>query len=124
MSESGRQCLTGGDRNQFSLAVALFFSLISFNVLFLPAAQAAVGDITTVAGNGSRGFSGDGGAAAVASLYFPHGVTVVSSGNLYIADEGNERIRVVQLSAVVTNNPPTPANDSFAASHGERSEGD
>ena len=51
------------------------------------------GIITTVAGNGSEGFSGDGGAATSASLSGPTGVFVDVSGNLYIADSDNHRIR-------------------------------
>ena len=51
------------------------------------------GTITTVAGNGSIGFSGDGGPATSASLRAPTGVAVDSAGNLYIADTCNHRIR-------------------------------
>jgi uncharacterized protein (TIGR03437 family) len=54
------------------------------------------GTITTVAGNGSGGFQGDGGPATKASLYYPKGLAIdASSGNLYIADWLNSRIRVV-----------------------------
>lgn len=54
------------------------------------------GTITTVAGNGSGGFQGDGGPATAASLYYPKGIAVDPlSGNLYIADWLNSRIRVV-----------------------------
>jgi uncharacterized protein (TIGR03437 family) len=54
------------------------------------------GTITTVAGNGSGGFAGDGGPPTQASLYYPKGLAVdASSGNLYIADWLNSRIRVV-----------------------------
>jgi uncharacterized protein (TIGR03437 family) len=54
------------------------------------------GTITTVAGNGSGGFQGDGGSATKASLYYPKGVAVDAlTGNLYIADWLNSRIRVV-----------------------------
>ena len=54
------------------------------------------GTITTVAGNGSGGFKGDGGPAIQASLYYPKGLVVDPlSGNLYIADWLNSRIRVV-----------------------------
>jgi uncharacterized protein (TIGR03437 family) len=52
--------------------------------------------ITTVAGNGSRGFSGDGGPAAAAQLSYTWGVAVDASGNIFIADTGNNRIREVQ----------------------------
>ncbi|MFL6450656.1 MAG: Ig-like domain repeat protein [Bryobacteraceae bacterium] len=57
--------------------------------------SANTGLITTVAGNGSSGFSGDGGPAASASLDFPYGMAVGGSGNLYIADYHNQRIREV-----------------------------
>src|SRR6201993_4521796 len=51
------------------------------------------GMITTVAGNGTEGFSGDGGAATSASLNFPTGVTVDRADNLLITDQSNHRIR-------------------------------
>ena len=55
--------------------------------------DASSGKITTVAGTGTAGFSGDGGLATAAALRFPGGVAVDGAGNLYIADSGNERIR-------------------------------
>lgn len=51
--------------------------------------------ISTIAGSGSKGFAGDGGLATAALLDTPCGVAVDPSGNLYIADMGNDRIRVV-----------------------------
>jgi len=62
----------------------------------------ASGIITTVAGNGTQGFSGDGGPATAASLYYPSGVAVDASGNLFIADSGNSRIRKVSASGIIT----------------------
>src|ERR1035438_3423722 len=53
------------------------------------------GVITTIAGDGIPGFSGDNGPATSAQLADPGGVAVDSAGNLYIADEGNNRIRKV-----------------------------
>ena len=53
------------------------------------------GFITTVAGNGAAGFSGDGGPATSATLNFPAGVAVDSAGVIYIADTWNHRIRMV-----------------------------
>src|SRR5207253_3177555 len=52
---------------------------------------AATGIITTVAGNGDAAFAGDGGAATSASLSYPYGVALDASGDLYIADWGNQR---------------------------------
>lgn len=60
------------------------------------------GIITTVAGNGTTGFSGDGGAAISAQLNTPSGVAVDSAGNLYICDQGNGRIRKVNTSGGIT----------------------
>jgi hypothetical protein len=56
------------------------------------------GNIYTVAGNGRRGFSGDGGPATKTELDHPGGVSVDASGNLVIADTDNNRIRVVAAS--------------------------
>ena len=53
------------------------------------------GLISTVAGAGTPGFSGDGGQATAAQLNLPRGVAVDSAGNLYIADTSNNRIRKV-----------------------------
>jgi sugar lactone lactonase YvrE len=60
------------------------------------------GTITTVAGNGTFGFSGDGGPATDAGLNSPVGVTVDAAGNLYIADSGNHRVRKVSTSGTIT----------------------
>jgi uncharacterized repeat protein (TIGR01451 family) len=59
------------------------------------------GPITTVAGNGTSGFSGDGGRATSAELHYPSAVAVDASGNLYIAEEGNARIRNVSAAGVI-----------------------
>ena len=53
------------------------------------------GDIYTIAGTGTGGFSGDGGPATAAELYSPSGVAVDAAGNLFITDKANNRIRVV-----------------------------
>ena len=60
------------------------------------------GVITTVAGNGTRGFSGDNGPPTNAQLANPQGVAVDSAGNLYIADYGNNRIRKVSNGVITT----------------------
>lgn len=62
------------------------------------------GNITTVAGNGTSGFSGDGGLAVAAQLSVPGGIAVNASGTLlYIADKNNHRIRKVDLvSGIIT----------------------
>ena len=69
--------------------------------------------ITTVAGTGSSGFSGDTGTATSAQLDEPFGVAVDSSGNIYIADSGNHRVRKVDVS----EDPPTIDTIAGSGSH-------
>lgn len=57
--------------------------------------EAKTGIIFTVAGNGTNGFSGDGGPSAAAEMSFPTGIAVNASGKVYFADEMNNRIRVL-----------------------------
>jgi sugar lactone lactonase YvrE len=64
---------------------------------------AATGMITTVAGNGSQGYSGDGGPATSARFQSLGGLAVDAAGNLYIADNFNNRIRMVSaITGIVT----------------------
>jgi len=60
------------------------------------------GIITTVAGNGTYGFSGDGGAATNAQLRAPQGVAVDALGDVFIADFNNNRIREVTVNGIIT----------------------
>ena len=60
------------------------------------------GIITTVAGNASQGYNGDNIAATSASLFLPLGVAVDASGNLYIADTDNHRVRKVSTGGIIT----------------------
>ena len=62
----------------------------------------ATGAITTVAGNGLHDYRGDGGPATEAALAWPHGIFVDSSGNLFIADRNNQRVRKVDTSGTIT----------------------
>jgi ribosomal protein S11 len=61
----------------------------------------STGKISTIAGNGTAGFLGDNGAATGAEVYLPTGVAVDASGNVYIADYGNNRVRKVTVSTGV-----------------------
>jgi sugar lactone lactonase YvrE len=79
----------------------------------------ASGVISTVAGNGTPGYSGDGGPATAAQLAGPSGVAVDGAGNLFIADNGNERVRKVSATGVITtvagNGTPGYSGDGGAA---------
>ncbi len=60
------------------------------------------GIISRYAGNGSSGYSGDGGQATAAQLGLPYGITFDGSGNLYIADDVNNCIRKVATTGIIT----------------------
>ena len=62
----------------------------------------AAGNMTRVAGTGVYGFSGDGGPATSAQLAYPQGLLFDSSGNLYIQDGGNQRVRMVSGGVIST----------------------
>ena len=90
----------GGTNVSFSVAVAgvgPFTYQWRFNGTNLPN-----NIITTVAGIGPYGYSGDGGAATNASLNNPYGLTFDASGNLYIADRNNYVIRRVDINGIIT----------------------
>jgi trimeric autotransporter adhesin len=72
------------------------------------------GDIYTVAGNGTQGFSGDGGAAISAELGDPNDVVTDGAGNLVIADTSNSRIRVVAASTGTFYGQAMTAGDIYA----------
>lgn len=61
----------------------------------------ATGVVSTVAGTGINGFSGDGGPATKAQLNGPRDVAIDALGNLYIADKGNSRIRMVMTNGTI-----------------------
>jgi sugar lactone lactonase YvrE len=60
------------------------------------------GTITTIAGTSTKGFSGDGGPATKAQLYYPDAVAVDGIGNVYIADTFNNRVRKVSRGGTIT----------------------
>jgi uncharacterized protein (TIGR03437 family) len=62
----------------------------------------AAGIISTIAGNGTKGYSGDGGPALNAQIDVVVGVAADNAGNVYIADSNNNRIRKVDSSGVIT----------------------
>lgn len=62
----------------------------------------AAGIITTIAGNGTTGYSGDGGPATNAKLFGPLGIVFDTSGNLFFSDNGNARVRKVNTSGIIS----------------------
>src|SRR5579883_752477 len=77
------------------------------------------GVITTIAGTGSAGFSGDGGPAAAAQLNLPYGLAADLSGNVYVADLGNNRVRRIApdgtMSTIAGGGPAVSVNEGDPA---------
>ena len=94
-------------------------------ILLLCICNAASGQliITTVAGDGNLGYNGDGDSAVDAELFDPHCARPDNMGNLYIADHGNSRIRMVNssdiISTVVGNGTPAHSGDGGPAADAE-----
>jgi hypothetical protein len=64
--------------------------------------DAATGVITTIAGNGTAGYAGDGGAATAAELYNPEGMAIDGTGDVYVADQANNVVRKVDASGNIS----------------------
>ncbi len=79
---------------------------------------AATGTISTVAGNGTSGFSGDGGPATSATLSFPGDLGVDGSGNLYLADPDNNRVRKVTAATGTISTVAGNGNGGFSGDGG------
>ena len=86
-------------------------------------AAVVIGIISTVAGNGGIGYNGDGVAATAASLNYPFGLAVDTTGNIYIADYRNNRIRMISttgiISTVAGNGSPGYSGDNHPATSAE-----
>lgn len=80
--------------------------------------DAATGIVTTVAGTGNSGFSGDGGPATAAQLRYPKGVEIGPDGSLYIADNNNHRVRRVDLSTGVITTVAGTGSKGFSGDGG------
>lgn len=70
--------------------------------------------ISTIAGNGEQLFAGDGGVATASSLNLPTGLAVDASGNVYIADRNNHRVRVVSAATGIITTVAGSGAASFA----------
>ena len=69
--------------------------IVDYSTTVVREVNHATGLITTIAGNGTAGYSGDNGQATAAELNGPNGIAVDAAGDLFIADKGNGRIREV-----------------------------
>ena len=97
---------------------------VCIGVLLTAAAWGQQYTITTIAGNGTQGFSGDGGAAAGSQLNYPSSVAVDHSGNIYIADPANNRVRMVSngvISTVAGNGTAGYKGDNGSATNAQLS---
>jgi hypothetical protein len=94
--------MTGIRRRRLAAAAAGVAALTASVVIATGLAASGTDIITTAAGTGVAGFSGDTGQATAAQLNAPFGVEADSAGNLYIADLGNHRIRKVDTAGVIT----------------------
>lgn len=91
----------GGNRRRVRDALVAL-TIVGGALAIVSPSGAAQGDIATVAGTGTEGFSGDGGPAIAAMLDNPMGVAVDGAGSLYVADWENHRIRKVDSAGTIT----------------------
>ena len=108
----------GGLATKASLAYPKMIALDAAGNIYIPdcinsrirMVTAADGKIWTIAGNGSFGWTGDGGLATSARLRFPNGVAVTSAGVVYIADTGNAVVRMLTPVPTTGNAAPPTIN--------------
>jgi hypothetical protein len=98
-------------------------TLLTLSLFTIIGLSANAQNIYTIAGNNSSGYTGDGSPATAAQLYFPSAVSVDATGNIYIADYGNNVIRKVNsagiISTVAGNNVGGYSGDGGQASAAE-----
>jgi sugar lactone lactonase YvrE len=84
--------------------------------------DARTGVITTVAGSGRKGFSGDGGPATRAEMNEPYGIVLDSKGNLFVADRLNRRVRRIDAGTGIITTLAGDGSRSFSGDGGPASE--
>ena len=88
----------GADGVALDAAGNLYFADWTGNRILM----ASNGVVSTIAGNGTSGFSGDNGPAAGAQLANPSGVALDGAGNVYFSDTGNQRVRKISNGVITT----------------------
>ena len=112
---TGSCCFFGFSGIAVDSAGALYIANPSDNRIF----KVSNGVMTTVAGNGTAGLSGDNGPATSAQLNQPTGIAVDAAGNVYVADSANDRIRVLVPSPYIRAVANAASNVIGAISPGE-----
>jgi sugar lactone lactonase YvrE len=80
--------------------------------------DATTGIITTIAGTGTPGYSGDATAGTTAALALPHGISIDASGNLYVADTENDRIRRIDATTGLITTVAGDGTQNFSGDNG------
>jgi len=101
-------------KNFICMAISFKKTLVSV-FLLLSANEANAQFIRTIAGNGSAGFAGDGLPAITSVLNFPDATAVDASGNVYIADQANQRVRKINPAGIIS----TVAGTGFSGFSGD-----
>jgi uncharacterized alkaline shock family protein YloU len=78
----------------------------------------STGIISTIAGTGASSYSGDNGLATAATLYYPQGISLDSTGNVYIGDVFNQRVRKVTISTGIISTVAGTGTNSYSGDSG------
>ncbi|MBU1822828.1 MAG: hypothetical protein KKG00_15140, partial [Bacteroidetes bacterium] len=110
-SGDGGPAINASLRSVSDIALDAYNNLYILDLGRVRKVNAESGIITTIAGNGINGYNGDGGLAINASLNYPLGIALDNTGNLYIADRQNHRVRRVDaLTGIITTIAGTGTN--------------
>ena len=107
--------------SEFALAIDGYSSVFGYSIFYAETGKHRIGrylngGVQVVAGNGSPGYGGDNGPASTAILNAPTGLGVAKSGNVYISDTGNNRIRVINYQTSIIS---TVAGTGIAGYNGD-----
>jgi sugar lactone lactonase YvrE len=123
--DSTQKCGDGGDAKSALLRLPQAIAVDASSSVYIAdtgdhrirLVTASTDVISTVAGSGTQGFSGDGGSATTAALDLPAYVSLDSSGNIYVSDTGNQRVRQVDSSGNIQTIAGGGLGDDAVATH-------